>query len=58
MLIEKELHKWTKAELVEMIRAVQAAGGDVVVQWAKKMQDVDRVGFLDNKELAELRGKS
>ncbi len=41
-----------------MIRAVQAAGGDEVVQWAKKMQDVDRVGFLDNKELAELRGKS
>lgn len=41
-----------------VIRAVKAAGGDAAGQWAKKMLDADRMGFICNKELAELRGKS
>lgn len=41
-----------------VIRAVQAAGGNAATRWAKQMQAADRTGFICNKELAELRGKS
>jgi len=41
-----------------VIRAVKAAGGDAAAQWAKQMQNADRMGFICDKELAELRGRS
>ena len=44
--------------LKPVIRAVKAAGGDEAAKWAKDMQVADRVGFICDKELAELRGKS
>ncbi len=44
--------------LKPVIRAVKAAGGDEAVKWAKDMRTADRVGFICDKELAELRGAS
>jgi hypothetical protein len=44
--------------LKPVIRAVQAAGGDEAVKLAGDMQTADRVGFICDKELAELRGGS
>lgn len=44
--------------LKPVIQAVKAAGGGEAVQWAGEMQQADRVGFICDKELAELRGKS
>lgn len=38
-----------------VIRAVKAVGGDNAAQWAHKMQLADRVGFIRDHELAELR---
>jgi hypothetical protein len=43
--------------LQPVIRAVKAAGGDDAVRWAGAMQAADRVGFICDKELAELRGR-
>ena len=44
--------------LKPVIRAVKAAGGDEAVKWAGDMQAADRLGFICDKELAELRGGS
>ena len=44
--------------LKPVIRAVKAAGGDEAVEWARDMQTADRVGFICDTELAELRGGS
>jgi hypothetical protein len=44
--------------LQPVIRAVKAAGGDEAVKWAKDMQFADRVGFICDKELSQLQGKS
>lgn len=44
--------------LKPVIRAVKAAGGKESVRWARDMQAADRVGFICDKELAELRGGS
>jgi hypothetical protein len=44
--------------LKPVIRAVKSAGGDVAVKWAGDMQAADRVGFICEEELAELRGRS
>ncbi len=41
-----------------VIQAVKAAGGADVDQWANKMRRADRVGFICEHELAELRNKS
>ncbi len=40
-----------------VIRAVEAGGGEAV-KWANDMQIADRVGFICDKELAELRNGS
>ncbi|MCI0361357.1 MAG: hypothetical protein L0211_22980 [Planctomycetaceae bacterium] len=44
--------------LEPVIRAVKAAGGVEAVRWARAMQAADRVGFICDKELAALRGRS
>lgn len=44
--------------LKPVIRAVKAVGGDQAAKWAFKMQNADRVGFICDDELAELRGGS
>lgn len=44
--------------LKPVIRAVKAAGGDEAVKWAGDVRTADRVGFIGDKELAELRGGS
>ena len=44
--------------LKPVIQAVKAAGGDEASKWAGEMQKADRVEFICDKELAELRGKS
>jgi len=44
--------------LKPVIQAVQAAGGVEGAKWASDMQKADRVGFICDKELAKLRGKS
>ena len=44
--------------LKPVIRAVKAAGGSDAAKWAKDMQIADRVGFICDRELAELRGES
>jgi hypothetical protein len=44
--------------LKPVIHAVKAAGGEEAAQWASDMQTADRVGFICDKELAELRDKS
>ncbi|MFN0055204.1 MAG: hypothetical protein ACKV0T_23780 [Planctomycetales bacterium] len=41
-----------------VIRAVKAAGGDEAVKWAGEMQSADSVGFICDKELRALRGRS
>lgn len=41
--------------LKPVIRAVKAAGGDEAAKWANDMQIADRVGFICDQELAELR---
>jgi hypothetical protein len=41
-----------------VIQAVKAAGGVEAAKWAGDMQKADRVGFICDKELAELRGGS
>ncbi len=41
--------------LKPVIRAVKAAGGNEAIKWADAMQTADRVGFICDKELAELR---
>lgn len=41
-----------------VIRAVKAAGGDGAVNWANELRIADQVGFICDKELAQLRGKS
>ena len=41
-----------------VIRAVKAAGGDQAAKWASKMLSADRVGFICDQELAELRDES
>jgi len=41
-----------------VIRAVEAASGGEAVKWAIDMQTADRVGFICDKELAELRNGS
>lgn len=40
-----------------VVRAVKAAGGDEAIEWAEAMQRSDRVGFICDRELAELRGE-
>jgi hypothetical protein len=42
--------------LKPVILAVKAAGGDDAVKWAGDMRAADRVGFICDQELAELRG--
>ncbi|NQV23034.1 MAG: hypothetical protein HQ518_01595 [Rhodopirellula sp.] len=44
--------------LQPVIDAVKAAGGDDAAKWAFEMQIADRVGFICDKELAELRNES
>lgn len=44
--------------LEPVIRAVKAAGGVEAANWARDMQKADRVGFICDKALAELRGQS
>ena len=44
--------------LKPVIQAVKAAGGGEAARWAGDMQKADRVGFICDRELAELRGKS
>ena len=44
--------------LKPVIRAVKVAGGDEAVKWAGDMQTADRVGFICDKELAELMAES
>jgi hypothetical protein len=44
--------------LKPVIRAIKAAGGDEAVKWAGDIQTADRVGFICDKELAQLRGGS
>jgi hypothetical protein len=43
--------------LKPVIHAVKAAGGNEAAKWARDMQIADRLGFICNKELAELRGE-
>ncbi len=40
-----------------VIRAVKTSGGADADKWAKEMQEADRVGFICDQELAELRNK-
>jgi hypothetical protein len=42
--------------LKPVILAVKAAGGAEACKWAGEMLKADRVGFICDKELAELRG--
>lgn len=44
--------------LTPVIQAVKAAGGSEAATWAGDMQQADRVGFICDKELADLRGES
>jgi hypothetical protein len=44
--------------LKPVIRAVKVAGGDEAARWAGDMLAADRVGFICDEELAELRGGS
>jgi len=44
--------------LKPVIQAVKTAGGGEAVRWAGDMQKADRVGFICDKELAQLRGES
>jgi hypothetical protein len=44
--------------LKPVIQAVKAAGGGGAAKWAGDMKKADRVGFICDKELAELRGGS
>ncbi len=44
--------------LKPVIRAVKAAGGDEAVKWAGDMRTADQVGYICDKQLAELRGES
>ena len=44
--------------LKPVIRAVKAVGGDQAAKWAFEMQVADRVGFICDVELAELRDGS
>jgi hypothetical protein len=44
--------------LKPVIRAVKTVGGDEAPKWASDMQAADRVGFICDKELAQLRGGS
>jgi hypothetical protein len=44
--------------LKPVIRAVKTAGGDEAVKWASVMQAADCIGFICDKELAELGGGS
>jgi hypothetical protein len=44
--------------LEAVIQAVKAAGGVEAAKWAGDMQKADRVGFICDKKLAELRGHS
>ena len=44
--------------LKPVIRAVKAVGGDEAAKWAIDMQIADRVGFICDDELAELRDGS
>lgn len=44
--------------LEPVIQAVNAAGGAEAAKWAGDMQKADRVGFICDKQLAELRGQS
>ncbi len=42
--------------LKPVIRAVKAAGGADAASWAKEMINADRMGFICDKELAQLQG--
>jgi hypothetical protein len=44
--------------LKPVIQAVKTAGGDAAAMWAGDMQMADRVGFICDKELAQLRFES
>ena len=69
--IEKELLKLTKKEcsdeglmseeisecLKPVIHSVKTAGDRDAAKWAREMQLADRVGFICDKELAELRAE-
>ena len=44
--------------LKPVIQAVKAAGGIEAAKWAGAMRNADRVRFICDKELAELRGDS
>jgi hypothetical protein len=44
--------------LKPVIDAVKSAGGGEAARWAKDMSIADRVGFICDKELAELQGES
>ena len=44
--------------LKPVIDAVKSADGGEAARWAKDMKTADRVGFICDKELAELRGES
>ena len=57
-LIEEELTNEISQCLMPVIRAVKAADGDEAVKWAADMQTADRVGFIYDKELSQLQGKS
>jgi hypothetical protein len=40
-----------------VIRAVKTSGGADANKWAREMQKADRVGFICDRELAELLNK-
>jgi hypothetical protein len=44
--------------LKPVIQAVKAVGGGAAAKWAGDMQNADRVGFICDKELAQLQGGS
>ena len=43
--------------LKPVIQAVKAVGGGEAAKWAGDMQTADRVGFICDKELAQLQGE-
>ncbi len=44
--------------LMPVIQAVKAMGGDEAAKWSFEMQTADRVGFICDDDLAEMRDES
>lgn len=53
-LIDRELRKRTKADLIAMTRSFRLSSPPAAARWAGAMQQTDRVGFICDKELARL----